>query len=180
MRHHVALRRQEVARLVADGVSSCRAIAAELGISPSTASRDIRALAAIAGPPSPGTPGESVQPRYVAPGASEGASYATLAERVAVLDGLLDTWKDRAAYQTPAAALVTRLLQARHNLSEGECTDHITVADAQAEIQATADRLVQVLKDAQREFEQAGIGRDTQPVIERAYKAAYQTLIGGM
>lgn len=180
----VALRRLEVAQLTADGVSSCRAIAAELGVSASTASRDLRALAAVPEPSGPffGTPGGGVAAPYVAPVApvaAEGVSYALVAERVAELDRLLAEWRERAAYQTPAAALFARLLHARHALSESECAGHIAVADAQAQIQATADRLVQVLKDAQREFEIAGLGENTKPVIQRAYETAYRAL-GGM
>ena len=173
MRQHVSLRRQEVARLAADGVTSCRAIAAELGISPSTASRDLRALAVVSGPPSPGTPRESVAAPYAPPGAT---GYASVAEQLAELDRLLGQWRERASHQTTAAALFARLLTARSSLSESECANHMAVADAQAQIQATADRLVQVLKDAQREFEQVGLGQDTKPVIERAYEAAYRAL----
>ena len=180
MRHpdRVALRRLEVQALAADG-QSCRAISAALHISASTASRDLRALAAVSEPSGPRTPGGGVAAAYVAPVApvgAEGVSYALVAERVAELDRLLAEWRERAAYQTPAAALFARLLHARHALSESECVGHMTVADAQAQIQTTADRLVQVLKDAQREFEIAGLGQATKPAIERAYKAAYRSL----
>ena len=91
----------------------------------------------MSGSPSPGTPRESVAAPYVAPvaaGASESGTYASVVERLAEIDRLLGEWRTRAAYQTPAAGVFARLLQARHNLSESECADHMAVADAQAQI----------------------------------------------
>ena len=182
MRHpdRVAIRRQEVAALAADGVS-CRAIARELGISPSTASRDLRALAAVSGPPSPGggTPGESVAARYVAPGAAAGVSYASVAERLSEIDRLLSEWRERASSQTPAAALFARLLKARHDLAASECAGHVAAA-ALDDLASTINiAWGDSLRQAQREFQTAGLDLDANPILQRVLDTTRRAL-GGM
>ena len=166
MRHHVALRRQEVAQLAADGVS-CRAIAAELGVSASTVSRDLRALAAVSEPSGPGTPGGAVAPPSAAPGA---VGYDSVAEQLAELDRLLGEWRERASHQTTAAALFARLLAARHNLAGNECQNHFTVADVEAKISAVNLIWVSTLQQVGRDFAMGSVpqGETARPILQRA------------
>ena len=179
MRQHVDIRRHEVARLAADG-ESCRAIAAVLGISASTVSRDLRSLAAVSGPPSPGTPRESVEAPSAAPGA---VGYASVAEQLAELDRLLGQWRERASHQTTAAALFARLLTARHNLAGNECQHHLTVADAEAKISAVNLVWVSCLQQAGREFAMGSVsqGETARPILQRALDHARTALeaLGG-
>ena len=169
MRHpdRVAIRRQDVAALAADGASS-RAIAAELGISPSTASRDLRALAAVSGPPGPGTPGGGVAAPSAAPWAAGAVSYASVAERLAELDRLLGQWRDRATHQAPAAGLMARLLKARHDLAGSECAGHVDAATLKTQVVRVNGLWVDALRDAQSQFAQAGLGQDSGPILQRA------------
>ena len=125
----------------------------------------------------PGTPGKGVAVSSEAPGAARSASYTSAEMRLSEIDRLLEEWRERAAYQTPAAALYARLLTVRSSFSESECVNHISTAEAGRQVQATADCLVQVLKDAQREFERVGLGQDTKPVIERAYQTGRRALM---
>ena len=126
-----------------------------------------------------GTPGESVAARYVAPGAAAGVSYASVAERLSEIDRLLSEWRERASSQTPAAALFARLLKARHDLAASECAGHVAAA-ALDDLASTINiAWGDSLRQAQREFQTAGLDLDANPILQRVLDTTRRAL-GGM